>query len=169
MTDTVTLNVAGAAVTIPAKTLTDLWLDRVRAMSAPPTITAALIGPPAIGTPYGDGIYAGVVRGDAGERDYMLIVSENEVAEANWEAAKKWASEIDGGTGPWPWTLPRRKEQAILFGNVPELFAKEWYWSGELYAPVPAFAWAQDFYDGTQGYWRHLREFRARAVRRLPL
>lgn len=43
------------------------------------------------------------------------------------------------------------------------------YWSSTLYAPDPAFAWAQDFTNGSQGYWRHDHEFRARAVRRVAI
>lgn len=43
------------------------------------------------------------------------------------------------------------------------------YWSSTLDAPAPACAWAQHFANGTQSLWRHLNEFRARAVRRLPI
>lgn len=43
------------------------------------------------------------------------------------------------------------------------------YWSSTLYAPVPAYAWAQHFDDGYQGGWHHDDEFRARAVRRSTL
>lgn len=40
----------------------------------------------------------------------------------NWEDAKKWAESVGG-------RLPTRREAALLFGNVPELFKEESYWT----------------------------------------
>jgi hypothetical protein len=77
MSNDITLDVAGAKVTLPAATLTALWLDRVRT-EALPVARHAPGAPPAIGKPWAaaGGIYAGVCRGQAGAPDYYLIAHD---------------------------------------------------------------------------------------------
>lgn len=123
---------------------------------------------PRIGSPWSGGVYAGVVRGDAGQRDYHLIANGAEGKGLSWGNATSWASSLTPYAGR-SWILPARRDQAVLYGNVPELFAKEWYWSGEEYAPGAAYAWAQLFYNGGQGRCHRGNEFCARAVRRNPI
>ena len=122
---------------------------------------------PAIGEvwPGHGGIYAGIVRGDPGQPDYHLIVATEDFGECKWQAAMDRAKGILGGD----YTLPKRKEQAVLFGNVPELFEKASYWSCEPYASDAGYAWYQYFYDGSQYDFPKGDELRARAVRRLPI
>ena len=156
-----TLNIRGATVTIPEAEIERLWLASVR---EEPTTSIKF---PRIGSPWSGGVYAGVVRGDAGQRDYHLVVSEIEGVNLSWEAAKAWEANLKHDGSQWP--LPKRKEQAVLYGNVPELFTKEWYWSGEEYAPDAAYAWAQSFTTGCQDYSHHRDEFRARAVLHIPV
>jgi hypothetical protein len=78
--------------------------------------------------------------------------------------AAKWAYELTIGRFD-DFYLPGRRELALMYANVPELFKKEWYWSSTQYRE--AFAWIQHFDSGDQdGYWKHNYD-RARAVRRL--
>lgn len=152
----ITLNVEGARVTLPADTLTNLWLERVRAEAPPrprgyPKIGAAFHGVP--------GIYAGLICGaDKFDADYHLVALDGEREECTWQEAKTWAESLGG-------RLPTRREQAVLFGNTPQLFERAWYWSGEEHASDPDFAWCQSFTNGGQD--RNLKDdrCRARAVR----
>lgn len=157
-----TLNIRGATVSIPEAEIERLWLAGVR---EEPTTSIKF---PRIGSPWNGGVYAGIVRGDAGQRDYHLIASNDEIVRAVWGAAMVWASNLTPYAGR-SWILPARRDQAVLYGNLPELFAKEWYWSGEEYAPDAAYAWAETFDYGYQDFCRHGFGFRARAVLHIPV
>lgn len=61
--------------------------------------------------------------------------------------------------------LPSRRELRLCWVNVPEQFAKEWYWSSTQYSPITA--WGQNFGVGSQGDVPKGNELRARAVRRV--
>jgi hypothetical protein len=113
------------------------------------------------------GVFAGIVRGRDGAPDYYLIVGP-ELGALSWDKAKEAAAEleVDGHTD---FSLPFRTEQAVMYGNVPELFEKRWYWSQEQYAGLDSFAWAQGFDDGIQDWGNKYNAFRARAVRRVPI
>jgi len=77
--------------------------------------------------------------------------------------AAKWAYELTIGRFD-DFYLPARRELALMYANVPELFKKEWHWSSTQYSE--AYAWFQDFGNGGQGrYWKGY-DTRARAVRR---
>jgi hypothetical protein len=115
---------------------------------------------PRIGAPLGDGIFAGIARGEEG--DHALILLAEAPKPLTWPKAMKWAE--DQGA-----TLPTRAEQAVLFGNLKDQFQRDWYWSCEQYAGNERFAWYQLFDYGHQGDYRKGGELRARAVRRWPL
>ena len=156
----ITLEVAGARVTLPAATLTNLWLERVRAGDARGTLSPPKIGSTFPGQP---GIYAGLIAGtDELGGDAHLVVLAGDRDDLTWPEALAWAESVGG-------RLPTRREQAILFGNVPQLFEKAWYWSSEQYAGDAEFAWFQDFLNGTQGYRPKASRCRARAVRSIPI
>lgn len=156
-----TLNIRGATVSIPEAEIERLWLASVR---EEPTTSIRF---PRIGSSlWNGGVYAGIVRG--GENDYHLIANEAEGKGLSWENARSWASNLTPYAGR-SWRPPTRRDQAILYGNAPELFAKEWYWSGEEYAPNAAYAWAQNFRYCTQLRYRRNYEFRARAVLHIPV
>lgn len=166
--DTVTLNVAGAVVTLPAETLTKLWLDQVRQTSlvaAQPAIEAVRIG--AQWRSEG-GIYVGVARGREGKPDYHLVVAELEQESIAWQAAMDWAKglTVDGHRD---FTLPTRSEQALLFANTKDIFAEAAYWSSETYADAAGYAWCQGFITGYQTYGHKNDALRACAVRRVPI
>lgn len=113
------------------------------------------------------GVFAGIVRGRDGAPDYYLIVGP-ELGAMSWEKAQEAAAalEVDGHKD---FELPYRTEQAVMYGNVPELFEKRWYWSQEQYAGDADCAWAQRFRYGLQ-YWCGKDDvFRARAVRRVSI
>lgn len=114
------------------------------------------------------GIYAGTVRGDEGQPDYHLILAEPDRERINWKDATEWAAGLDAD-GHNDFTLPKRREQAILFGNVKDRFADAWYWSCETHASDAGFAWDQDFNGGYQSGGRKGGSCRARAVRRLVI
>ncbi|OVE45612.1 DUF1566 domain-containing protein [Chromobacterium violaceum] len=77
--------------------------------------------------------------------------------------AAEWASglEINGYAD---WYLPARREAALCYANVPELFEKAWYWTSAQCSP--GVAWYQGFVDGYQNTYHKGNELRARAVRR---
>lgn len=116
---------------------------------------------PRIGAPLGDGVFAGIVRGD--DADYALVLLPAPKKNITWTAANEWATSMGV-------SLPTRREQAILFGNLKDQFPDGgWYWSCEQYAGTERYAWSQGFGLGSQGNGLKVYELRARAVRRLPL
>jgi len=129
---------------------------------------AAIAGVPRIGAEWQGGIYAGVARGVDGANDHHLIIAQVEPEPLAWPAAKKWAEGLSAG-GHNDFSLPTRKEQALLFANVADLFKPTWYWSGEQHASDPEYAWGQGFVHGIQSYYRKGLDLRARAVRRLVI
>lgn len=127
---------------------------------------------PMIGQPWPGqgGIYAGMVRGDDGLPDYHLILAEHEPEDRMaWQASMDYAGTVEAD-GHKDFTLPKRKEQAILFGNLKERFKEVWYWSCEPHASSSDSAWNQNFYDGNQdNALKDNYHLRARAVRRLVI
>lgn len=84
--------------------------------------------------------------------------------------AAEWANGL-ALNGKNDWYLPARRELALCFANVPELFAKRWHWSSTQCSADSAFI--QVFDGGGQLTGRKSLTGRARAVRRfishLPL
>lgn len=144
--------------------------DYTDAIGRPQVATSALPHVPNIGQlwPGQGGINAGLRRGLEGGADYFLIVHADSLKASKWDDAVAWAKCLEAD-GHKDFALPLRADQSLMFSNVPELFEKEWYWSGEQGASDPAFAWYQSFINGYQGsYWKSSL-YRARAVRRLVI
>lgn len=78
--------------------------------------------------------------------------------------AAEWAAELEI-EGHTDFYLPSRRELALCYANVPELFEKAWHWSSTQYSPYSA--WIQLFDGGFQSLDHKSNEFRARAVRRV--
>ncbi len=158
------LDIAGAEVSLSAAVITEMFLDRLRAQGEPVMLTSLQVSehPPALGAKWNGGVYAGVARGVDGTGDHHLIVLDQAPDEIKWQAAINWAESVGG-------VLPTRRELALCYANVPELFEKTWYWTSEQYAGVEASAWFQGFGSGSQNYGRKGLELRARAVRRLTI
>ncbi len=111
-------------------------------------------------------IYVGAIGDQKGEA-YHLILLPGDSERAEWQAQMDWAKSIGGD-------LPNRIESAMLFAHSTDQFQKAWYWTNETLAiedepDNTSWAWSQTFSYGDQYYDPKLREFRARAVRRLPI
>lgn len=158
--DTITLAIAGAEVTIGAAALADLWLKQLAqeqgfcAHAPLPHIT--------IPSMTGGELWAGVLLNEDGTPSHHVILLPGEAARIGWNKAVEWAKEIGG-------ELPTRREQSLLFANLKSQFKGDWYWSGELHASGPQFAWCQLFSSGSQYDDLIGLTCRARAVRRLPI
>jgi hypothetical protein len=157
----------GIIITIPDAEIVRMALERIN--EAKP-IGLARIAAPQIGQPWEGqgGIYAGIARGRDLAPDYHLIVGPEFDGQTDWGAAGKWATglSVDGHSD---FALPFRKEQALCFANVPDLFKEEYYWSCEQHASSSNYAWSQNFSNGGQGNWSKDSHVRARAVRRLVI
>lgn len=106
--------------------------------------------------------YAGLVTGRDGDASYHLVLMADETEDVTWKDAQAWASKIGG-------ELPTRREQALLYANCKPEFKPEWYWSAEAHEKDASYAWRQAFGYGYQDYGHIGYQFRARAVRRLPI
>lgn len=154
----VEIDIAGARVTIPAPTITEMWLERARLKP-----TGAPGAMPRIGETVNGAVFMGIVRGEGGAPDYRLFDLGEAPERMNWQDAQKWA-ESKGGS------VPTRREQSVMFGNRAEgQYREEWYWSCEQCAGHDASAWVQTFYVGTQNHDHKSNAYRARAVRREPI
>ena len=126
---------------------------------APAPVRATASSLPKIGDQWEGGIYAGLTIYDNQPMALVLLPGDESL---NWKDAVTWA-EKQGGT------LPSRIDQLVLWKNVKDQFKGEGYWSGEQCAPNDASAWCQNFGYGYQDGCRKDHDFRARAVRRLPI
>ena len=149
----VAFEVAGARVTLSTESIKANWL---KSLTAKPEPVPGILG---LFLAHGEH-YAGVILGKDGTPNYHLILLPGDENEITWDKAKEWAASING-------ELPTRREQALLYANLPEQFEKTWYWSGEQSASGSNYAWYQDFSGGGQNLTRKYHELRARAVRRL--
>lgn len=128
-------------------------------MNAPATNAAVLPATLTIPTLAEGEKYAGLVLED-GVWHHLILLPAAEPKACGWKKAMEWAKENGGD-------LPTRREQAVLYGNLPEEFEKDWYWSST--PPADAgYAWCQDFYSGSQNYYS-TSKLRARAVRRVTI
>ena len=162
MNDTITIPLNDILKHVSPEALTQELLARVQTYS-----TAGQF--PRIGAiwPSG-GVYAGIVRGVNGAPDAHLIVHGEEKEEISYGDAMKWATQLAEHEQK-SWMLPTESEHAVLLGNVPELFKREYYWSCEQYAADDAYAWCQGFSYGYQGTNPKSYHLRAKAVRRSPI
>lgn len=127
------------------------------------TKPAATIPLPRMHSTYDSATVMGVMAGENGQPDYLLldlgVEPENDVT---WKQAIDWAKSVGG-------ELPTRREQSMLFANRREgQYRPRWYWSCEQHAGEPDWAWFQLFDGGNQNCTRKVFHLRARAVRRVP-
>jgi len=106
--------------------------------------------------------YAGLLLDDQGAPSHHLILLPGDQDEAPWHKATEWAASIGG-------ELPTRREQALLYANLPSEFKQDWYWSGTQHAAYSGSAWSQRFLHGGQLWDGKYDKLRARAVRRIPI
>jgi hypothetical protein len=162
----------GLQLVVPAGKLADEVIRRLLNGDAlaPSATVAPLKGVPPLGAdwPGQGGFYAGVVRGADGKPDHHLILADPDKGNIKWDEAMKWAKGLKIDVHE-DYALPERNEQAILYGNVPERFEKQAYWSAAPYAGTVSSAWYQHFDNGNQNNNHKANKLRARAVRRLPI
>ena len=125
--------------------------------------TSQAIPLPRIHSTYAGGTVMGVMGGENGQPDYLLLDLGVEPAnDVTWQQALDWAKSVGG-------ELPTRREQAMLFANRREgQYKPRWYWSCAPYAGDERYAWGQHFDYGTQTTNHKDCTIRARAVRRVP-
>lgn len=114
------------------------------------------------------GIFAGVMRGENGQPDYLLIVHQEHREPATWQAQMEWAKSLEA-YGHQDFRLPTRREQHALMANVKDLFEERYYWSCETHASGPSSAWYTYFGGGVQDFYHKDFYYRARAVRSVIL
>lgn len=106
--------------------------------------------------------YAGEILGEHGRPSYRLVLICGDTEDVTFEEAGAWAKEKGG-------ELPDRREQSLLYANLKHLFKEAWYWSSEQRAGSPVYAWMQTFGSGGQSSSHKSGQYRAVAVRRLPI
>jgi len=72
-------------------------------------------------------------------------------------------------TRPYTPDLPTQTNAEAFQSGGEQSFDKAWYWSSTQHAAYSYYAWLQYFADGDQHGLSTYYEFRARAVRRLPI
>ncbi len=149
--DTVAIELAGAKITLPAATVADLWLDRVKGPRPPGVI-------PKIGSRGLYGIVAGLTAGVDGGPDMIVEVLDYAPKKMNHADAKKYAESVGG-------QLMTRRTAPLCFGNLPDLFKKEWHWLEPQCEGGADYAWVQGFDDGSQLSGRKDCEYGVRPVR----
>ncbi len=127
------------------------------------TKTPETIPLPRIHSTYAGGVVMGVMAGQDGKPNYLLIHVGNSPDRLTFDQALAWSKTTSGEDGP------TRRELAMLFANRREgQFGLEWHWSVEPSAGDERYAWVQDFLNGYQGTNHKFFDFRAVAVRRVP-
>lgn len=114
------------------------------------------------------GIFVGVMKGENGAPDYLLVLHEQRSAPAPWDTQMKWAKSLKADNHQ-DFRLPTRREQHALMANAKDQFDGYYYWSCEQHASSASYAWLTYFDDGYQDNSRKDFSLRARAVRSVIL
>lgn len=106
-------------------------------------------------------IYAGLILGKNGERDYHLVLLAAKLnKKVNWQAALDWAKSVGG-------YVPDRREARLLAINSPDSFDEDTrYWTSTPHESSVC-AWVQGFVGDNQYLNRKSYEHSVRAVRRI--
>jgi len=156
----------------------------------------AVTVPEVPGTPFAGGQYVGRIF--VLNKPFALIAplkGEGELAATKWGSTKKnvtgalsyndglantvamaeagsslgqWARELRIG-GKDDWYLMSRLDALVCFGELPDQFERDWYWTSTQASWDAQSAWCQYFGTGSQTYDHKGASLRARAVRREPL
>ena len=124
--------------------------------------TTTLTALPAVGTPFLQGIFAGVTTTKAGTHCAVVLLPDQPSGRLHWQAAMDWAKSVGA-------ELPTRPVSALLFANLRDKFERAWYWTSEQHECDGAYAWGQNFTYGWQDGSHTSYEGRVRAVRLIPL
>lgn len=113
------------------------------------------------------GIFAGIMRGRDGGKDYALIKGPN-IESGEWQETLDRAAAIEV-YGHKDFRLPYRAELSLLYANLPDRFEKKWYWSCEQHPADENSAFAQSFFNGYQNVINEDDTCLGCAVRTIPL
>jgi hypothetical protein len=124
-----------------------------------PLTLAAL---PALGAPFGPGLFAGLTTKPDGTHCAVVLLADKPPKLLPWKKAVAWAEELGA-------ELPARPVAALLYANCKDQFDLDpsWHWTSE--ALDGSGAWYQTFGTGTQYGTHKSYEGRARAVRLIHL
>ncbi len=156
LSEEITVEVGDSRIVVPRARLISALFDDI--LGSTPKV-APEFRMPSLGE---DEYYAGILLGKNDRAAHHLILLPSEIEAADWKRATTWSQSIGG-------ELPTRREQALLYANLPEQFKSAYYWSDEQHAENADYAWSQNFGDGSQSCYRKHFECRARAVRRLMI
>lgn len=112
------------------------------------------------------GTFEALMKGEAGQPDYLLILHDEHRDDAEWKQQMDWAAGLEAD-GHKDFTLPNRRELNALRANAKDKFDDDWYWSCE--PDGSDYAWCQTFGNGFQCTNHQYRYYRACAVRRVPI
>lgn len=191
MSEEISVPFHGATIVVPKGAAVEAWLDKVLQRASKVDSRAPRIGER---WPGQGGFNGGVARDADGNQYWLIVSPSDVGAfsDVQWGGrgldASEAQSEFDGRMntkallalnntfpaasqcaavtceGHTDYYLPAKRELAVLFANVRELF-EGWHWSSTQYSAY--YAWSQDFSDGTQDGANESYTGRARAVRRL--
>ena len=149
MTQTTTLNLDGAELTVETSALFRAWFERHLGQPGKPSfaIPAARSGERYLGS---------IVEPSGRVRHTFLMSGDKKL---NWNDGMAWAKGLGGD-------LPDRIEQSMFLAFMPDEFQKEAYWSNTQHAGVSNDAWCQSFRSGSQISIYKSCECRVRPVRR---
>ena len=106
-------------------------------------------------------VYIGAIGDQHGQVHHVIqLPGDND--DASWADQLAWAQSQGGD-------LPTRVELLLIWNHNRDQMRKDWYWTNEEHHSVSSYAWYQNFNNGTQNYYHKNYEFRAVAVRRLPI
>lgn len=175
---TVTINIAGADISVPAERAVHAFLrevlDDAEIAEARPAFRFDLeeVPQPKIGEPHEGGIYAGRLFDGTHLYDLIAAPRANEITEADWKHALDLAAcaAVNDRTD---WTVPTRAEALCLFERLQpvvkgtdEAFEDAYYWTSQPYERAAGCAWCQSFGYGLQFNFNRDILLRARFVRR---
>ena len=118
---------------------------------------------PRIHSQYAGGEMMGVMAGENGAPDYLLIHMGNSPNHVTFEKALNWSRTTSGEEGPTP-----RELQMLMANRRKGQFNSVGHWSSAPYAGGERFAWMQYFDNGDQDYDHKDDDYVAVAVRRVP-
>jgi hypothetical protein len=168
---TVTINIAGADISVPAERAVHAFLrevlDTAELADAKPAFRFSLEqAQPKIGDADAEGLYAGRLYDGSDFYHLLLATKATELSAANWQDA------IDAAAAAG-WNLPTRAEALHLFERVhpvlkdtSEAFDEASYWTCQQHERAAGCAWFQSFFIGGQSYGSRVSHLRVRFVRR---
>jgi hypothetical protein len=149
MSETTTLNIRGAELTVETSALFRAWFERH--LGQPSKQSFAI---PA--ARHGERYLGSIIEPSGRVRHSFLLPGDEE---KDWNDGMAWAKDRGGD-------LLDRIEQAMALAHMPEEFKKEAYWSNTQHAGISYNAWYQYFDYGNQYNNNKSSELRVRAVRR---